>query len=109
MNQNFETLMASKTNEVLQEYIVNSGKYQRDAVSAAIDELKKRGKTFDDGQLAEIYQKVQAKEDEANKGGVFFDKKTTTAYWKRNIVLDTDAPPLYSERAIFGFSIFFAR
>jgi hypothetical protein len=54
MDHDFEKLMVNKSDEDLQIYITNSGRYKREAVEAAINELRKRGQTFEDEQVTKI-------------------------------------------------------
>jgi drug/metabolite transporter superfamily protein YnfA len=104
MGIDFEELMTKKSDEGLNEYLTNIEKYVPEAVYAAINELKKRGRNFTDEELETIKDKIknkiaaQKKENEATK----------SAAWDKNKVMDVNAPEFYTQRAIWGFSVFFS-
>lgn len=104
MELDFEKLMTNKSDEGLQEYLDNRTKYTSEAIEAAIAEMKKRGRTFSDEELANLRNELQAKRDAANKEEDEFFRNP----WNTNIVSDENAPAYYSERAIFLFSAFFS-
>src|SRR5688572_4172085 len=102
MQIDFEELMANKSEDGLIEYITNSNIYTPEAIYAAINELKKRGRQFTSEEVEEINSKLQAKRDEEKKV-----EKVSSNTWKKNLVNDLGAPQFYSQRAIWGFSAFF--
>ncbi len=51
MEIDFEKLMTNKSDEGLQDYIYNWAKYTPEAVEAAIAEMQKRGRVFQDEEL----------------------------------------------------------
>jgi len=104
MENNFEKLMTNKSDEGLQEYLDNRTKFTPEAVEAAIAEMQKRGRLFADEELANVRQDLQAKRVATEKE----EKKILGNQWKKNVVTDENAPAYYSERAIYGFSIFFS-
>ncbi len=104
MEIDFVKLMTTKSDDGLQEYIDNRQKYTPKAIYAAIDELKKRGRTFADEEYSQIVADIEKQDQigrqriaEAEAGQKFDD----------NAVEDVNAPELYSQRAIYGFSIAF--
>jgi hypothetical protein len=104
MGTSFEGLMTKKSEDGLMDYLINFNKYTPDAISAAVHELKRRGKTFTEQELTEIKEKIEtrvkAESDNDNLWG--------EGSWKANVVTDAGAPLLYSKGAIQGFSIFFS-
>ncbi len=106
MDIDFVKLMTTKSDEGLQEYIDNRQKFTPLAVYAAIDELKKRGRTFTDEEFTQIVndiekqQAVSRQRVEESDGG--------SNKMNKNIVDDPSAPEYYSERAIYAFSVFFS-
>jgi len=103
MNMDFKKLMSSKSDEQLGDYLTNIGKYTEEAVMAAIQELQKRGKQFSEEELNEIKLKLEEKRKAENDETPKMSKNS----WTKNVVTDPDAPALYSQRAIWGFSVFF--
>jgi hypothetical protein len=102
MQQTFESLMTSKSEEQLNEYLININRYTPEAVNAAIAELRSRGREFTDDELDAFNQAILLKEKKEAERISF-----TTNQWKKNIVDDPDAPAYYSQQAIWGFSTFF--
>lgn len=104
MEINFEELMTKKSEEGLNDYLKNVDKYLPEAIYAAINELKKRGRNFTDQELQLIQEKIQnkiaaqKKENEAAKSPA----------WDKNKVTDKSALEFYTQKAIWGFSIFFS-
>ena len=99
----FEELMKSKSDEDLEKYIVNIIKYTPEAINAAIAELQKRGRNFTQNELIDINKAIAKKEADGKEEA----EKQSGNIWKKNQVIDPDAPLYYSKQAIFGFSIFF--
>ena len=46
MGTSFKELMTKKSDEGLMDYLINFNKYTPDAITAAVDELKRRGRNF---------------------------------------------------------------
>lgn len=103
MEPSFDEMMANKSDEDLMEYIDNVPKYTVQAIQAAINELRKRGKQFTQEDLQEINQTIKEKATLKQKE----EDTLKTNSWKKNIVTDPNAPQYYSQRAIWGFSIVF--
>ena len=103
MGTSFRELMTKKSDDGLMEYLTNFNKYTPDAITAAVDELKRRGKTFTEHELADIKGKIEAR--------IKADKEEDSLWgndsWKSNIVTDINAPLLYSKGAIRVFCIVF--
>ncbi len=106
MEIDFVKLMPSKSDEGLQEYIDNRQKYSPIAIYAAIDELKKRGRTFTDEEFTQIVNDIE-KQQEISKQRVV-ESDNSLSKMNKNVVDDPSAPEYYSERAIYTFSIFFS-
>lgn len=100
MEIDFEKLMAAKSAEDLQKYMTDNSRYTPEAISAAINELRKRGRVFTETELIKINSDIEQKKENDNNNNFTFD-------WKKNVVTDIDAPLFYSERVIWYFSILF--
>ena len=61
MAKSLGEVMRGKSNEGLNDYINNFGKYTPEAISAAVNELKRRGKKFSAQELEGIDRKVHAR------------------------------------------------
>ena len=103
MDNQYQALMTSKSDEQLKNYLVNSEKYTKEAVTAAIQELQNRGKEVSEEELNEIKLTLEAKKKKENAEMA----KMRTNPWTKNVVTDPDAPAFYSQRAIWGFSVIF--
>ena len=98
--------MTTKSDDGLQEYIDNRQKYSPVAIYAAIDELKKRGRTFTDEEFTQIVNDIE-KQQEISKQRVV-ESDGSSSKMNKNVVDDPSAPQYYSERAIYIFSIIFS-
>ncbi len=105
MEIDFVKLMVSKSDEGLQECIDDRKKYNPDAVYAAIDQLKLRGRIFTDEELNIIKSDIE-KQQEISKQRVAEANETSTK-WDKNVVVDLNESELFSQKAIYGFTIFF--
>ncbi|MBS1542307.1 MAG: hypothetical protein JST14_01630 [Bacteroidetes bacterium] len=103
MEIDFESLMSRKSDEGLMDYLTNADKYTPEAITAAVNELKKREKHISEEQLSQIKTKIQNK-IEANKKE---SESLASNFWQKNTVTNEEAPLFYSQRAIWGFSTFF--
>ena len=96
--------MRGKSNDGLNDYINNFGKYTPEAILAAVNELKKRGKNFSSQELEDIDRKIEARAraeyEESNA--------LATEFIDDNLVDDPNAPLLYSKGAIRAFSLLFS-
>ncbi len=106
METDFIQLMTTKSEEGLQEYIDNRQKYNPQAVFAAIEEFKKRGRVFLDNEIETIKSDL-LKQQEISKQRIA-DSEPSPTKWKKNVVDDVNAPQYYSEKAIYIFSILFS-
>lgn len=95
--------MGKKSEEGLNEYVINIDKYVSGAVIAAVDELKKRGHNFTSEELKDIEIKINKKIQSEKKNDNFWSSNSSL----ENVVDDPDAPLLYSKGAIIGFSVIF--
>jgi hypothetical protein len=100
MATDYMELMTTKSDQGLQEYIDNRKKYNPQSVFAAIEELKKRGRSFSDKEIETIKADLE-KQEEISK------QRTSEVEGSKNVVKDMDAPEYYSEKAIYTFSIGF--
>lgn len=95
--------MSGKSDEGLMDYLNSFNKYTPEAITAAVDELKRRGRQFTEQELVEINDKIENR--------IKADKQEDSLWGndslKANIVTDSDAPLLYSKGAIRGFCVVF--
>jgi hypothetical protein len=103
MASRFKEIMAKKSDDGLMDYLVNYKKYTPDAVTAAVDELKSRGREFNEQEIIDIKEKIDSL--------VKADKEEDTLWgndsWKAKVVTDPNAPLLYSKGTIRGFCVVF--
>lgn len=103
----FTTRMASLSEYELNEYINSRNYYTKEAIEAAIIEMKNRGKEFSEEEVSDIMQQFKKKriENVSNEKVELFESKDG---WKNNIVTDENAPQFYSQKAIYLFSVIFS-
>lgn len=94
--------MHQKSEEGLMDYLNNFQRYVPDAISAAVEELKSRGKNFTEAELEAIRAKIDKRIKAVNDDDDPFGSSPN------EVVTDAGAPELYSKGAITGFSIFFS-
>lgn len=97
--------MNGKSEEGLMNYLNNFSRYTPEAITAAVDELKRRGRLFSDEELNEINIKLQKRTNAADEEDRLF---ASNSAWRKNVVTDPNAPLLYSKGAIRAFSILFS-
>lgn len=105
METDFVKLMTTKSDEGLQEYIDNRQKFAPLAIYAAIDELKKRGRTFSDEEFTQIVNDIEKQQEISRQRVAESDGGNK---WDKNVVDDINAPQFYSEKAIWLFSVLFS-
>ena len=103
MRTHFEELMAKKTIEELTEFINNFDRYSPEALTAAINELKVRGRDFSDEELKSLNERIEKKKEIEEEESLFGSSKSM----RKNVVTDPNAPLLYSKVAIMIFSTIF--
>ena len=96
--------MSSKSEDGLMDYLTNFNKYTPDAITAAVDELKRRGKSFTDEDLIDIKSKIETRKKAESEDDELFVQKS----WKDEGVTDPNAPLLYSKATVRFFSTFFS-
>jgi len=101
----FENLISKQTVEELMEYINDFERYSPWALTAVINELKAKGKTFSDEELNSLYEKIEKKKEAEEEQSPFFSSSKS---WGKYIVTDPEAPLLYSKFAVSSFSFFFS-
>lgn len=104
MAKSLREVMNGKSDEGLMDYLNDFSKYTPEAITAAADELKRRGKVFSEDEQNEINQKIQKRAKEENAVDTFFH----SSGWKQSVVTDGNAPLLYSKGAIRAFSLIFS-
>jgi hypothetical protein len=105
MTRSLREVMNGKSEEGLMVYLNNFEKYTPEAITAAVDELKRRGRNFGDQELKEINVKIEKRKNAENEDDNLF---VLSDSWKRNVVTDPNAPMLYSKGTIRAFSILFS-
>jgi hypothetical protein len=105
MTRSLKEVMNGKSEEGLMDYVNNFKKYTPEAITAAVDELERRGTTFTDQELTEIRTKLENRKNVQNEEDNPF---VASNAWKQDVVMDPNAPLLYSKRAIRAFSFLFS-
>ena len=59
MARSLREVMSSKSEDGLMDYLINFNKYTADSITAAVDELKRRGKSFTEEELRDIKSKIE--------------------------------------------------
>lgn len=103
MAKSLGEVMRGKSNEGLTDYINNFNKYTPEAIAAAVNELKKRGKKFSSQELEDIDLKIQARAKAEKEEPTLWVKDVVD----NDLVIDPNAPLLYSKGAIRAFSFIF--
>ena len=104
MAKSLREVMNGKTEEGLTDYLDNFQKYTPEAISSAVDELKRRGRNFSEEELKEIDLKIENRTKAESEDDTLFASNA----WKQSVVTDPNAPLLYSKGAIRAFSLFFS-
>lgn len=104
MEENFIRLLPYKSEAELQHYLNNRSSFPPEAVAAVVDELTKRGHVFTAEELNAIKGDINGQQEATLDA----NQKTGWSLWGRNITSDPNAPELFSQSAINGFSIFFS-
>lgn len=98
--------MSSLSDEELEEYVEAYVNYTPAAITAAVFEMKRRGRIYTTEEANVIRAKILERKDTLaaeSKSAI-----SSMAEWKGNVVEDEEAPLLYSQRAIYLFSAFFS-
>ena len=98
----FKEMMSKMSDYELNGYIENRKNYTKEAVESAMLELKNRGREFSEEETSEILKQFNKKKIENR------ESYTENSGWKKNVVIDKDAPEFYSEKAIYMFSVIFS-
>jgi hypothetical protein len=101
MSTNFEDVMRRKSEEGLMDYLNNYKRYVPDAIIAAVQELKSRGKNFTESELEEIRAKIEKRRKQTMK-------TKTRSLQSPTQLSQIRCTELYSKSAINGFSILFS-
>jgi hypothetical protein len=102
MAKSLREVMSGKSDEGLMDYLNNFGKYTPEAIIVAVDELKRRGRSFSPEELNEINIKIEKRAKAES------EQDTLWLSDSRSIVTDPNAPLLYSKGAITAFSLLFS-
>lgn len=89
--------LSEKTDDELLYYISNVDKHTHEAVQLAHEELQKRKIELPENISSDMEEQLQLKANQT--------QGRHKSRWSRNVVTDQDAPELYSQRAIYIFSI----
>jgi hypothetical protein len=104
MARSYREIMDRKSEDALLDYLNNYNKYTPEAITAAVDELRRRGRNFDEEELNAINLKIQDRTKAENEEDTLFESNS----WHQNVVTDPSAPLLYSKDAIRAFSGMFS-
>jgi hypothetical protein len=104
MGKSLREVMAGKSEDGLADYLHNFKRYTPDAIKAAVDELKSRGRNFSEEELREIEIKIENRKSAEDEEDTLFASDS----WKKTVVTDPNAPFLYSKGAIRAFSLVFS-
>jgi hypothetical protein len=104
MGKSLREVMAGKSEDGLADYLHNFKRYTPDAIKAAVDELKSRGRNFNEEELREIDIKIENRKSAEDEDDNLFASDS----WKKSVVTDPNAPLLYSKGAIRAFSLVFS-
>ena len=96
--------MSTKSEDGLMDYLTNFNKYTPDSITAAVDELRRRGKHFNDEELSDIKSKIETRKKAEREDDELFVTKS----WKDEGVTDPNAPLLYTKATIRFFSTLFS-
>ncbi len=104
MARSLREVMNGKSDEGLMGYLNNFQKFTPEAIKAAADELKRRGRNFSEGELKEIDVKIENRKNSEDEDDTLFASDS----WKKKVVKDPNAPLLYSKGTIRAFSLIFS-
>ena len=104
MGKSLREVMMEKSEDGLADYLENFTKYTPDAIRAAADELKRRGRKFSEEELKEIDIKIANRKDAEDEEDTLF----ASGSWRKNVTTDPNAPLLFSKGAIGAFSLVFS-
>ncbi|MBX2967721.1 MAG: hypothetical protein KF845_16385 [Cyclobacteriaceae bacterium] len=105
MAKSLREVMNGKSDEGLMDYLDNFQKYTPEAIRTVVDELKSRGRNFNDEELKEINIKIEKRTKAESEEDTLFAPNNA---WKQSVVTDPNAPLFYSKGAITAFSLFFS-
>ncbi len=105
MTRSLREVITGKSEEGLMDYLIHFNKYTSEAITTAVDELKRRGRNFTDEELKEIKIKIETRKNADNEDDNPFVPSDS---WKKNVVTDPNAPLLYSKGTIRAFSLLFS-
>lgn len=105
MTKTLREVMREKPEGELMNYLNNYTDFIPEAIIAAVDELKRRGKIFTEQELTSIQQKIEErrKADDEDDYSLLESRPP-----EKDIVSDPGAPLLYSKGAINFFSVIFS-
>ncbi|MGJ1318903.1 hypothetical protein ACR776_10080 [Sphingobacterium spiritivorum] len=86
-----------KSNAELEEYIRPGSRYVAQAIKYAFEILQSRGREFSEEEKQEITKQLQEREQSEQK----------ELYWDKSVLGDPNVPVLYSQSALWAFSICF--
>lgn len=101
-DMDFHGLMVKKSDNELENYLINIMAYSREIVEAAITELRNRGRVFTEAELSTLETKIQERENTIGKNTI-----TVRDSLEKNIVEDESALALYSRKTIDWTTLIF--
>ncbi len=95
--------MASRSDQELDNYLVNPHKFTPEAITAAIAELELRGRKFSENELTPVNEVIKQKLEKRAE-----EEKREVVSLGKQYEVNAEGPEYYSNRAIYFFSIFFS-
>lgn len=96
-----KSVLEKMTTQELYQYLNSKNSFLSEAVQYAFEILQNRGESFDENETERIKALIEDREQEEN------NKHAKQTYWDKNAVEDNFAMPLYSQLAIWVFSVLF--
>jgi hypothetical protein len=105
MDNSYAIVMTSLNEEALIKYVHEPEKYVPEAIEAAIEELKKRGKVFSEEELAAIKKVLDNRKQELEKQEV--TEQVLVQAPPPEVPLENELPEYYSEISLYIVAILF--
>ena len=98
-SEKFLELISKMPDSEIDLYLTQYMRYERSAMQAVFQELENRGRPVNKAETDRILSEIVKRDEE---------RANDRSSWDKNAVVDGSAPALFSEKAIFGFSMFFS-
>lgn len=104
MENSYSVVMISLNEKELLNYVLLQDKYVPEAIEAAIEELKNRGKTFTPGEWTEIQEKLRERKKAQEQDGIPLIPETPKSPPPETPLVN-ELPYFFSEYSLYLFSI----